>query len=510
MSMDNNLWMGGIQPWMDEIFIMQAFNKYNFFPAGIKLIHDKITKELKNYCFVNFKTIEEANKCLIFLTGKTIPNTQIKFRLNWANYFSTFNKSVYVGNLSPDVDDISLYKLFKEKYPSVHHASVITDKGISKGFGFILFRGEEDYEKCLKEMNGTLFHGNIIKVNEQKKNNKNNNNESFTYGSNNDIENDNEVFNYGGENENMDVVYNYGGNNNNNYNIINGNNSNIDYLLQNKIINGSINPNNNNIIDLINLNPGYRNNNNRGSQVNKNIISLTKDNINQQMQNGYYNQMQLSDINNMNNKNIIHNIININNINKIHNINYINDNNINKIYNLNQNTSQNNNQINKNVINSLDNFNSNASDIRNRAPIININSLGQSQLINDINLNKNDNIINNKDLYQNEIIKEKSPILILNNINQKNSSKTDIMSKINSILLNNKKNKKGKKAKYNLEVLQNYENKTFFKLVEKKLDMMYKYYMEKYPYELNRFILSNMFIYYCQNEKQLNYFTNIF
>ena len=147
------------------------------------------------------------------------------------------------------------------------------------------------------------------------------------------------------------------------------------------------------IIDLINLNPGYRNNNNRGSQVNKNIISLTKDNINQQMQNGYYNQMQLSDINNMNNKNIIHNIININNINKIHNINYINDNNINKIYNLNQNTSQNNNQINKNVINSLDNFNSNASDIRNRAPIININNLGQNQVINDINLNK---VISNK------------------------------------------------------------------------------------------------------------------
>ena len=509
MSMDNNLWMGGIQPWMDEIFIMQAFNKYNFFPAGIKLIHDKITKELKNYCFVNFKTIEEANKCLIFLTGKTIPNTQIKFRLNWANYFSTFNKSVYVGNLSPDVDDISLYKLFKEKYPSVHHASVITDKGISKGFGFILFRGEEDYEKCLKEMNGTLFHGNIIKVNEQKKNNKNNNNESFTFGSNNDIENDNEVFNYGGENENMDVVYNYGGNNNN-YNIINGNNGNMDYLLQNKIINGSINSNNNNIIDLINLNSGYMNNNNRGNQVNKNITSLTKDNINQQMQNGYYNQMQLNDINNMNNKNIIHNIININNINKIHNINYINDNNnINRIYNINQNANQN-NQIHNNSINYIDNLNSNISDIINTTPIINISNSGQSHLFNDKEIKTNDNIINNNAINKNEISKEKNPLIILNNNNPKNSNKNDIMTKINSILLNNKKNKKGKKAKYNLEILKNYDNKTFSKLVEKKLDMMYKYYMEKYPYELNRFILSNMFIYYCQNEKQLNYFTNIF
>ena len=508
MSMDNNLWMGGIQPWMNESFIMQAFNKYNFFPTGIKLIYDRNTKELKNFCFVNFKTIEEANKCLIFLTGKTIPDTQIKFRLNWANYFSTFNKSVYVGNLSSDVDDISLYKLFKDRYPSVHHASVITDKGVSKGFGFILFRGEEDYEKCLKEMNGTLFHGNIIKVNEQKKNNKNNNIENSTYDNNYDFENDNEEFNYKDGNENIEGVFNLSGNNNNKYNIINGN---MDYLLQNKLINNSINSNNinNNIINLFNMNEGYVDNN-RGSQMNKNIISLSKDNFHQQKQNDYYNQLQFNNMNNMNNQNIIHNIININNINKIHNINYINDNNnINRIYNINQNANQN-NQIHNNSINYIDNLNSNISDIINTTPIINISNSGQSHLFNDKEIKTNDNIINNNAINKNEISKEKNPLIILNNNNPKNSNKNDIMTKINSILLNNKKNKKGKKAKYNLEILKNYDNKTFFKLVEKKLDMMYKYYMEKYPYELNRFILSNMFIYYCQNEKQLNYFTNIF
>ena len=169
MSTDNNLWMGDIQSWMDEAFILKCFNIYNINPTSVKLIHDKNTNELKNYCFISFENIEEANKCLIMLNGKSIPGTQIKFKLNWANYFSTFNKSVYVGNLSPDVDDISLFKLFKEKYPSVHHASVITDKGKSKGFGFILFTGEKDYEKCLNEMNGITFHGNIIKVNGLKK-----------------------------------------------------------------------------------------------------------------------------------------------------------------------------------------------------------------------------------------------------------------------------------------------------------------------------------------------------
>ena len=232
MSMDKNLWMGDVKPWMDESFIMQAFNHYNFFPQNIKLIHDKVTKELKNYCFVNFQTIEEANKCLLFLTGKTIPNTQIKFKLNWANYFSAFNKSVYVGNLSPDVDDISLYKLFKEKYPSVHHASVISDKGVSKGFGFIQFKGEEDYEKCLKEMNGTLFHGNIIKVNEQKKSNKNNHyNGNSSYDNSNDYENDNEDYSGSNDNSNMDIIHNYGDNINKNKTINDEENL---YIMDNK------------------------------------------------------------------------------------------------------------------------------------------------------------------------------------------------------------------------------------------------------------------------------------
>ena len=85
MSTDNNLWMGDVQTWMDESFILKAFNFYKFFPESIKLIHDKITKELKNFCFINFQTMKEANNCLLTLNGKLIPNTTIKFKLNWAN-----------------------------------------------------------------------------------------------------------------------------------------------------------------------------------------------------------------------------------------------------------------------------------------------------------------------------------------------------------------------------------------------------------------------------------------
>jgi RNA recognition motif-containing protein len=499
MSTDNNLWMGDVQPWMDESFIMNAFNSYNFYPKNIKLIHDKLTRELKNYCFISFLTIEEANNCLLFLTGKTIPNTQIKFKLNWANYFSTFNKSIYVGNLSPDVDDISLYKLFKERYPSVHHASVIVDKGVSKGFGFIMFRGEEDYEKCLKEMNGVLFHGNIIKVNEQKKNNKYHNNNS-NYDNIN--ENENDEFSSSNENNNMDVVYNYE-DKNNNYNILNNSVNNIFQNSSNKDTGNNLN--NNIIIDFYRNKNGYKNN--FGTQMNKNRFDSGDNILNPLMQNEYINSLQLNSINN---PNIIHNVININNINKIQNINYIND--INKIYNNNKIMAKNNNQINNNLIKPNENINThnNIYELSNRQQsMLYLNNNQTNQTTKDMNINNN--IIQNKDNNINNIIIEEKAINLPNHYSINAIANNDIMSQINSKILNNAfKNKKEKKVKYNLEILKNYDNKTFSKIISKKLDMMYKYYIEKYPYELNKMIISNMFIYYCQNEKQLNFYTNIF
>ena len=295
MSTDNSLWMGDIQPWMTEDFILKSFNHYGINPTSIKLIHDRETHELKNFCFIYFKNIGEANKCILMLNGKSIPGTQIKFRLNWANYYSTFNKSIYVGNLSPDVDDISLYNLFKDKYSSVLHASVVTDKGKSKGFGFILFRGEKDYERCLQEMNGISFHGNKIKVSEQKK------------------KEDDDKSNNSNSKENYDN-YKY------NFNNINGlslKNNNIDLNSLNNIINSS------------KMNKNIYNNNINSLFANKiNNLNSLQNNQNKILNAYFQNNM------NGNNPNIINNIINIKTINNINNINYINNNN--NIFNKNQ------------------------------------------------------------------------------------------------------------------------------------------------------------------------------
>jgi hypothetical protein len=172
MSSESTLWMGDIEPWMNEETIMKAFNECKIKPTSIKMIKDKRSNTLRNYCFIKFEDMIEANKALIQLNGTKIPYSNCNFKLNWANQNTEGDINVYVGNLSQDIDDIELYNLFKSRYPSVHHASIKTDQGISKGYGFVHFSDKEDYDKCLKEMDGYIFHNNAIKVKERKKKNE--------------------------------------------------------------------------------------------------------------------------------------------------------------------------------------------------------------------------------------------------------------------------------------------------------------------------------------------------
>lgn len=171
MSMESTLWMGDVEPWMSRELILKSFFEYGLKPSSIKMLKDHKYNISRNYCFINFETMAEANKALIELNGKKIPNTNINFRLNWANKHCEMNRNLYVGNLSSDIDDITLFNIFKSKYPSIHHVSIMTDKGESKGYGFIQFIDKYDYDKCLREMDGYIIKGKPIIVRERIKKN---------------------------------------------------------------------------------------------------------------------------------------------------------------------------------------------------------------------------------------------------------------------------------------------------------------------------------------------------
>ena len=276
MSTENTLWMGDIEPWMNESLIAEYFHYFNINPSSIKLIKDRETNINKNYCFINFDNVNDSNNALITLNGKKIPNTNINFKLNWADYNSIFSKSLYVGNLNTEVDDIELYKLFKNKYNSVHHASVVTDKGVSKGYGFVIFRKEDEYLRSLNEMNGVSLHGNVIKVAEQKRKEDEENINNHKH--RNHLENEKQYKKYGDESNKKNL---------NNHFVFNKkihNNSNI-----NQNVNKSCNINiNDNIVDTcknINVNGFYDINNYYNSfQYNNQKMNSYTDNSDQNLE----------------------------------------------------------------------------------------------------------------------------------------------------------------------------------------------------------------------------------
>ena len=247
MNLDNTLWMGGILPGMTESQIMDSFKFFNVFPINIKFIRDKKKNKNKSFCFVTFKSFEDANNVLHYLNGKKIPNTEIIFRLNWADYQGS-NKTVYVGGLHPKVTKDELISFFRLQYKSVYNARIILDEnGMSRGFGFVVFKSEEDYYRCLKEMNGVYFYGNFIKVNEQIKKEDENTNKKMKGNIMNNLRN---------VNNNIYIK------NNNMININNITNIN-DIMIQNNIINNTNNINYYNQNEcVINDNDNFRNINN--------------------------------------------------------------------------------------------------------------------------------------------------------------------------------------------------------------------------------------------------------
>lgn len=136
-------------------------------PQTVRLMRNKYTGEPAGYCFVNFLSDEQAINAMHKLNGKPIPGTNpvVRFRLNSA---SNSNKllgnerefSVWVGDLSPEVDDYNLYRIFSNKYSSIKTAKVILDSsGFSKGYGFVRFGTEEEQKSALYEMNGYIGLG---------------------------------------------------------------------------------------------------------------------------------------------------------------------------------------------------------------------------------------------------------------------------------------------------------------------------------------------------------------
>ena len=123
-----------------------------------------------NYGFVEYMDMRAAETALQTLNGRKIFDTEI--RVNWA-YQGQQNKEdtsnhfhVFVGDLSPEVNDDILAKAFSA-FGTLSDARVMWDmnSGKSRGYGFLAFRDKTDAEQAIATMNGEWLGSRAIRVN---------------------------------------------------------------------------------------------------------------------------------------------------------------------------------------------------------------------------------------------------------------------------------------------------------------------------------------------------------
>lgn len=166
-----SLWLGDLPQWIDEAFLLGIFAGTNQL-VSVKLIRNRATGASEGYAFLEFRTHEAADTILKTYNGHPIPNTDLIFRLNWAAYGvgkaqpAGEDFSLFVGDLAPDVSDMILQEYFRQFYPSVRSAKVITDAitGRSKGYGFVRFGSDIERDRALGEMNGHFLSNRPIRV----------------------------------------------------------------------------------------------------------------------------------------------------------------------------------------------------------------------------------------------------------------------------------------------------------------------------------------------------------
>ncbi|KAL7416849.1 hypothetical protein BDY24DRAFT_378435 [Mrakia frigida] len=166
-----HLYVGNLSPRVTEYMLTEIFAVAG--PVqNVKIIPDRNFQHGGlNYGFVEYHDMRAAETALQTLNGRKIFDTEIK--CNWA-YQGQQNKEqdtqghfhVFVGDLSPEVNDEVLQKAFGA-FGTLSDARVMWDmsSGKSRGYGFLAFRDKTDAEQAIATMNGEWLGSRAIRVN---------------------------------------------------------------------------------------------------------------------------------------------------------------------------------------------------------------------------------------------------------------------------------------------------------------------------------------------------------
>ncbi|XP_076063838.1 cytotoxic granule-associated RNA binding protein tiar-1-like isoform X2 [Oratosquilla oratoria] len=166
---NRTLYVGNLDQSVTEDLVVALFGQLGEV-RSVKMFREPTTDP---YCFVEFGDHMTALNAITMMNDKVLNNR--KMRVDWATGQGNKNKytkvdtsrhhHVYVGDLSPEIDEQALKEAF-QVFGEISDCKVVKDPQSfkSRGYGFVVFVKKMDAETAINNMNGQWLGRKMIKT----------------------------------------------------------------------------------------------------------------------------------------------------------------------------------------------------------------------------------------------------------------------------------------------------------------------------------------------------------
>jgi len=168
-----HIFVGDLSPELDDKALFTAFSAFGSI-SDARVMWDQNTGRSRGYGFVAFRQKEDAERAITEMNGEWLGSRAI--RCNWANQklggssnpvyeppppdtaASATNTTVYIGNLTPDVNEVMLRAIFDE-FGNIDEIRMQRDKG----YAFVRYVNHDHARNAIASLHGKVVGTRAIK-----------------------------------------------------------------------------------------------------------------------------------------------------------------------------------------------------------------------------------------------------------------------------------------------------------------------------------------------------------
>jgi polyadenylate-binding protein len=160
-----SLYVGELAPDVTEANLFEIFNQIGPV-ASIRVCRDAITRRSLGYAYVNFHTLQDAERALDAMNNASVKGKPC--RIMWSQRDPSLRKSgkgnIFIKNLDKTIDTKALYETFQQFGQILSCKIELDENNQSKGYGYIQFVNGDAADKASAKVNGMMLAGKKVFV----------------------------------------------------------------------------------------------------------------------------------------------------------------------------------------------------------------------------------------------------------------------------------------------------------------------------------------------------------